>query len=162
MSETRGRKSNAKMRFRAEAEIIAKHGTLSARKIREILKTEYGIAASHTTIMSDLKHDLDALTEEEIDNKKSNILANIEELAELAYNIAKTDSDSRLRLSAMDTYNKIIKTQAEVLKKFEEAKLNRAKQVRPQYHIYIGQPTAADLKKIEKEEQKELTDEGIE
>lgn len=146
----RGRKPNAKIRFKAEAEIIAKHGTLSVRKIAELLKNEYGMVVSHTTVSADLKNDLDALSEPELKNKKSNILATIEELAGLAEDIAKKDIDSRVKLSAMDTYTKIVKTQADVLRKFEEAKLANQKHVRPIYNIFIGKPRLADLKKIRK------------
>lgn len=147
----RGRKSNSKSRFKAEAEIIAKHGTLSSRKIVEILKSDYGIVVTHATVNEDLKHDLDALSEPELKNKKSNIMATIEELADDAFNIAKTDESNKVKLSAMETYTKIVKTQAEVLRKFEEAKLEKVKQLRPVLNIFIGEPALADLSKIKKE-----------
>lgn len=150
----RGRKSNSKARYKAEAEIIAKHGTLSSRKIVEILKSDYGIVVTHATVNDDLKHDLDALSESELKNKKSGIMADIEELAEDAFNIAKTDENNKIKLSAMETYTKIVKTQAEVLRKFEEAKLERVKQLRPVFNIFIGDPMEADLSKIKKKEAK--------
>jgi len=150
----RGRKSNSKARYKAEAEIIAKHGTLSSRKIAELLKKDYGIVVTHATVIDDLKHDLDVLSEPELKNKKSNIMATIEELAEDAFNISKTDESNKVRLSAMETYTKIVKTQAEVLRKFEEAKLAQVEQIRPIYHVFIGEPTQADLSKIKKEEAK--------
>lgn len=148
----RGRKSNSKARYKAEAEIIAKHGTLSSRKIATILKSDYGIVVTHATVNEDLKHDIDTLSEAELKNKKTGILADIEELADDAFSIAKSDPNNKIRLSAMDTYTKVIKTQADVLRKFEEAKLERVKQLRPIYNIFIGQPTEADLSKIKKEE----------
>ena len=160
MSEKRGRKSNSKMRFKAEAEIISKYGTLSARKIAELLKSEYGMVVSHTTVVADLKHDLDALSEPELKNKKANILAVIEELAALAESIAKNDVNSKIKLSAMDTYTKIVKTQADVLKKFEEAKLNTQHHTRPIYHIFIGKPELTDLKKLEKKAKKDGNENG--
>jgi len=148
----RGPKSSSKSRFKAEAEIIAKHGTMSSRKIAELLKTDYGIVVTHATVNDDLKHDLDSLSESELKNMKQGIMANIEELATDVYNISKTDPNNKIRLSAVETYTKVIKTQAEVLKKFEEAKLERVKQLRPIYNIFIGEPTEADLSKIKKEE----------
>ena len=147
----RGRKSNSKARYKAEAEIIAKHGTLSSRKIAELLKHDYGIVVTHATVNDDLKHDIETLSESDLKNKKGGIMADIEELAEDAFNIAKTDESNKVRLSAMDTYTKIVKTQAEVLRKFEEAKLERVKQLRPIIHVFIGEPTEADLSKIKKE-----------
>lgn len=150
----RGRKSNSKARFKAIAEIIAKHGTLSSRKIAALLKSDYGIVVTHATVNDDLKHDLDTLSESELKNKKTGIMADIEELATDAFNIAKTDESNKVRLSAMDTYTKVIKTQAEVLRKFEEAKLERVKQLRPIYYVFIGEPTEADLSKIKRKEAK--------
>lgn len=105
-----------------------------------------------------MKHDLDSLSEPELKNKKSSILASIEELAEDAFNISKTDENNKIKLSAMETYTKIVKTQAEVLRKFEEAKLERVKQLRPVYNIFIGEPTEADLSKIKKEGAKKDAD----
>ena len=154
----RGRKSNSKMRYKAEAEIIAKHGTLSSRKIAKLLETEYGIVASHASVNADLKHDLDTLTEPELKNKKSGILSNIEELAEDAFNISKVDLNNKVRLSAMETYTKVVKTLAEVLRKFEDAKIERAKQLRPIYNVFIGEPALADLSRIKKEEKKDEED----
>jgi len=153
----RGPKNNSKSRYRAEAEIIAKHGTLSSRKIAELLKKDYGIVVTHATVNDDLKHDLDTLSESELKNKKTGIMADVEELADDAFNIAKTDESNKVRLSAMDTYTKVIKTQAEVLRKFEEAKLEKVKQLRPIYYIFIGKPEEADLSKIKK---KEVTEDG--
>ena len=147
----RGRKSNSKARYKAEAEIIAKHGTMSSRKIAELLKKDYGIVVTHATVNDDLKHDLDVLSEAELKNKKSNILGTIEELAEMAENIARTDDNNKIRLTAIDTYTKVVKTQAEVLRKFEEAKLEKVKQLRPIHYIFIGEPKEADLSKIKKE-----------
>lgn len=147
----RGPKSNSRLRYKAEAEIIAKHGTMSARKISELLKTEYGMIVSHTTVNDDLKKDLDALSDTELKNKKTTILNGIEVLANDAYNIARTDQNNKIRLSAMDTYTKIVKTQADVLKKFEEVKMSTKHHLRPIYNIFIGKPKEADLSKIKKE-----------
>ena len=136
------------MRYQAIADIIAKYGTLSSRKISEILKKDYGMVVSHATINADLKKDLEALTEDELQNKKGHILETVEELTTQAYNIAMTDENSKTRLSAMDTYTRLVKTNAEVIKKFEEAKMQLTEQQRPIYNIFIGKPRKADLSKI--------------
>jgi len=145
-----GRKSDThtKMRYKAIAEIIANHGTMSSRKIAEILKKDYGIAVSHATVNEDLKKDLEALTADDLRNKKGHILETVEELAEQAYNIAMTDENNKTRLSAMDTYARLMKTNAEVIKKFEEVKLKMTEADRPIYNIFIGKPREADLSKI--------------
>lgn len=146
--------------YAAIADIIAKHGTISARKISEYLKKDYGIKRSHTMILRDLKKDLDSLSKKDIDNKKGHILQNIEKLAEQCYNMALAADDENVRLRAMDTYNKIIKTQASVLSTFEKAKVKLAQAERPTYNIFIGEPREADLRAIEKikKQEEELED----
>jgi len=141
--------------YAAIADIIAKHGTISARKISEYLKKDYGIKRSHTMILRDLKKDLDSLSKKDIDNKKGHILKNIEELAKQCYNMAMAAGDDNVRLRAMDTYNKIIKTQASVLSTFEKAKVKLAQAEKPTYNIFIGEPREADLSEIEKIRKKE-------
>lgn len=150
--------------YAAIADIIAKHGTISARKIAEYLKKDYGIKRSHTMILKDLKKDLDSLSKKDINNKKGHILKNIEELAQQCYNLAMAADDDNVRLRAMDTYNKIVKTQASVLSTFEKAKVKLAQAEKPTYNIFIGEPREADLKKIEKlkAQEEELEDDDNE
>ena len=141
-------------RWRAEAELIAKHGTLSARKLAELLKIEYGIVVSHVTVLKDLEYELDSLTEPEIEGKKSHILDSIEELSKIAYKIATGDEDARIRLSAMETYRKLMESRGNILTKFEEAKIKLKDKEKPIYNVFIGKPKEADLEKLKKEDEK--------
>jgi len=153
--------TNSKMRWKAEAEIIAKYGTMSTRKIAAKLKEEYGITVSHITVGKDLKLDLSALSFEDIDNKKSHILDTLEELATIAFNMAKTDDDSSVKLRAMDTYRKLMESRGTILTKFEQAKMQMQDIDKPVYNIFVGEPREADLsriKKIQKEEKEAKED----
>lgn len=149
----RGKGADSGLRYKAIAEIIAKYGTLSSRRISKILQDEYGIVISHATVADDLKKDLATLSKTEINNKKSNILKSIETLANTAYGIAIGSKDDKVRLQAMDTYNRIVKTQAAVLKTFEEVKMKMQEIEKPIYNVFIGKPKEADLSKILKEEE---------
>lgn len=137
-----------KTRWRAEAELIGKHGTLSSRKLAELLKAEYGIVVSHMTVAKDLELDLKNITMNDIEEKKSHILSSLEELAEMAFNMAKTEIDGRVKLASMETYRKLMESRASVLNKFEEAKLKMNESQRPVYNVFIGKPKEADLKKL--------------
>ncbi len=135
-----GRRGNADIRYRAEAELLAKYGELSCRQMRDKLFEEYGIKVSHAQVNQDLKQDLDALTTEDIEDKKSGMLGELEDTINAALNISKTDENNNTRLKAMDTYNHLVKTQAEILRKFEELKLHAREVEKPVYNLTIEKP----------------------
>ena len=143
-----GRKGNAKMRYRAEAELISKYGELSSRQLAEKLYEEYGIEVSHAQVNNDLKHDVAAFSDEELEDKKSGLLVELEELIDAARNISKTDPNNNTRLKAMETYNRLIKTQADILCQFEKVKLKAKEQQRPIYKVKVEKPTIATKENV--------------
>jgi hypothetical protein len=138
-----GRKGNAQVRYRAEAALIAKYGSMSTRQLADKLYEEYGLKVSHGQVSLDLKQDIESLSEKEIDEKKSSLLKELEDTIEAAKNISRTDENNNTRLKAMDTYNKLIQTQAKILAEFEKIKMQLQEKERPIYNISIGKPVVA-------------------
>lgn len=133
------------IRWKAELEIIQELGRVpSSREMTKILKKKKGIDVNHNTVNNDLKKDLESLTESEYENQKSGILSMLDNLVQVANNIATTDSDSNLKLKAMNTITKLSKTKADVLTKFRKANAELTKKERPVYKVSIGKPEVAD------------------
>jgi hypothetical protein len=143
---------NQQIRWNAEAQLIAKHGTMSSRKLAELLKAEYGIVVSHMTVQKDLDLDLQSISLDEIEEKKGHILSSLEELATIAFTMAKGEPDGRVKLAAMETYRKLMDSRANILTHFEEAKLKMNESQRPIYQVFIGKPKETDLKKLVEKE----------
>jgi len=138
-------------RRKAEYEIIKKLGKVpSCREMQKFLKEEYGIIANHNTINSDLKLNLEALTKEEYNNEKSNILKMINDEIDIAHNIAITNSDSEVKLKAMNTVSKLSKTKSEILTKFKKAQVQLSKEEKPKINIFIGEPKQIKEDKFKK------------
>lgn len=149
----RGPQYDTQIRLRAIASIIEKYGTTSPTEILNLLKEEHGIITTRQTVTADLKKDLDALDDTELKNQKTTILSTIKELAEIAEKISKNpNEDSRVRLTAMNTYSQMVKTQAEVLKKLQEAKVELSQAERPVHHIHIGRPKMVTKEELANEE----------
>jgi CRISPR/Cas system type I-B associated protein Csh2 (Cas7 group RAMP superfamily) len=132
-----------KTRWKAITEIIAKRGTVSATEIVDYLKADYGIIVTRQTVTADLKKDLEALTNEDVDKIKSGILSQLDELIQIAYNRSK--SGERDSLKAMDVYNKLIKTKADIVNSFEKMRMELVEKERPIYNIVIGKPLEIDV-----------------
>ena len=98
-------------RWKAEAEIIKELNEIpSSREMQRLLKEKYGIVANHNTINEDLKKDLESLTKQEYENKKTGILKMIEDEINIAHGIAQNSKDEELQLKAMNTVSKLTKT----------------------------------------------------
>lgn len=134
---------DTKVRWRAIIDIISKYGSVSPTEIVRYLKQEYGIDVSRQTVINDLKKDLDNLTTDDLQSIKTGILNQLDELIQIAYSKAK--SDDVKSLSAMNTYNKLIKTKADIVNSFEKMRLEMLEKDRPQYNIIIGIPKEVDL-----------------
>lgn len=130
--------NSQKMRWKAITEIIAKYGTTSPTEICNYLKSEYAIETTRQTVTTDLKNDLENMNFEDFKNIKSKMLGEIEELIQLTY--ARAKSGNKDALKAAEVYNRLFKTKAEVVKRFEEMKLDMVKKDRPIYNIIIGKP----------------------
>jgi uncharacterized protein YqeY len=94
-------------------------------------------------VTADLKKDLEALTNEDVDKIKSGILSQLDELIQIAYNRSK--SGERDSLKAMDVYNKLIKTKADIVNSFEKMRMELVEKERPIYNIVIGKPLEIDV-----------------
>lgn len=144
------------LRWKAELEIIQELGRIpSSREMTKLLKEKKGITVNHNTVNSDLKRDLESLTESEYTNQKSGILSMLDNLIEIADGIATSDPDNKLKLQAMNTVTKLSKTKSDVLIKFRKANAELHKQERPIYEVTVGEPKTAtneelDEKDIEK------------
>lgn len=139
------KKGAESIRYKAILEIITKYDTMSPTDITKHLKEDYGIETTRQTITKDLKKDLEVLTEDKLKNMKSKMFAEIDELIQIAYTQSK--SGDALALKAMNAYNKLFKTKAEVIKKFEETKIKMNQGQRPIYNVSIGKPIKVDVKK---------------
>lgn len=129
------------VRWKAELEIIQELGRVpSSREMTRLLKERKGLDVNHNTVNTDLKRDLESLTQEEMENHKTGILSMLDNLVQVANNIATTESDSKIRLQAMSTITKLQKTRADVLIKFRKANAELTKDEKPIYQISIGQP----------------------
>lgn len=132
-----------KQRWKAITDIIAKYGTTSPSEITRYLKEDYGITTTRQTVTNDLKKDLERLTAEDIQTIKSGILSQLDELIQIAY--ARSKSNQKDSLRAMETYNKLIKTKADIVNSFEKMRLDSLEKERPIYHISIGQPEEVEI-----------------
>lgn len=122
----------------------------SCREMQKILKDEYGIIANHNTINTDLKQDLESLTEAEYENQKTGILNMLNTEINIAHDIAENSSDQELQLKAMNTVSKLSKTKSEILVKFRKAQTQLTKEEKPKINVFIGQPREIDMKKFDK------------
>lgn len=125
-------------RWKAITEIISKYGTTSPSEIARYLKEDYGIKVTRQTVTADLKKDLEQLTSKDIQTIKSGILSQLDELIQIAYTRSKSGDKDALR--AMETYNKLIKTKADIVNSFEKMRLEAMEKERPIYNVIIGQP----------------------
>lgn len=138
-------------RWKAELEIIQELGRVpSSREMQKLLKEKYAIEANHNTVNTDLKKDLEALTQEEYTNQKNGILSMVDAEITIAHNIATNEQDSELKLKAMNTVSKLSKTKSEIIIKFRKAQAKLATEEKPIYNISIGEPVEIDLKKFKK------------
>ena len=143
------KKSETKMRLRLEADIISEHGYIGPTEMVQRLK-ERGIIASRMTVTKDLKKDLENVTDKEIKGYKDNILKKLEEGNRTMYSLSQSASDPEVRIKAWNAYNRSVKTQADVITKFEEAKLKIKSIERPIINISFGEPKAVDNKLLNK------------
>jgi len=139
-------KGNApkKARQRAILELM-NQGINSPTEIQARLKSDYGIDTTRQTIYRDIASGVEPVTESIVEEHKASMIKNLMELEEVAYNNGiKGDT------KAMDTYTKLVKTRADILKKIVEiqAELNRTE--RPIYEVHIGE--FKEAKKKDKEE----------
>lgn len=161
-SRKSGPQSNTAIRHKAIVEIMSKYDTISPTKIVEYLKTDYGIETTRQTVTDDLKKDLETLTADELKNRKTGILSSIDELTQAAKEIAlNMTEDAKVRLSAMTAYSNLVKTHAEVLKKFEQASIALKAGERPVYNILIGKPSKADLEKLGNSDESKKLEESL-
>jgi len=138
-------------RWKAEAEIIASLKRMpSCREMQKLLKDKYGIVANHNTINTDLKKDLESLTESEYQNQKAGILQMVDDELEIAHNIATNDPDNAVKLKAMNTVSKLSKTKSDILVKFRQARAQLNKKEKPEINIFIGEPKKIDMEKFKK------------
>jgi hypothetical protein len=137
------KEDDMKIRWRAITEIIAKYGTTSPSEIARYLKDDYGIDVTRQTVTSDLKKDLENLTNDDIKAIKSGILSQMDELIQIAYNQAKSGDKDALR--AMETYNKLIRTKADIVNSFEKMRLELVEKERPIYNVFIGEPKEVEV-----------------
>lgn len=138
-------------RWKAEAELIKDLSEVpSSREMQRLLKEKYGIEANHNTINEDLKHDLESLTKEELNNQKSGILTMINDEIDIAHAIATNSGDAEIQLKAMNTVSKLSKTKTDILIKFRKAQSEIAKEEKPKINIFVGKPVEIDMKKFEK------------
>ena len=127
-------------RWRAELEIIEKEGKIPSSREMQRLLEEKGIKVTHKIILQDLKKDLETLTEPEYKNQKGSILSMLNDLIDIANDIAKNGGDNKIRLDAMKTIAKLDKTKTDVLIKFKKAQVELNKEDKPQYFVSIGKP----------------------
>ena len=130
-------------RQRAIRELMNK-GITSATEIQNKLESDYGIKTTRQTIYRDIANGVEPVTEEIVEEHKASMIQNLLELERVAYkNGVKGDT------KAMDTYTKLVKTRAEVLKKIVEIQAELNQTERPIYEVRIG-----DFKVAEKKEEK--------
>ena len=148
-----GRKkgNETKLRYKAEAQIIAKEGMIGPTEMVKKL-AEHGFKVSRQTVTEDLKKDLKAVSSEEIHNYKSQILKNLSEGSQTMYNLSQNSDDPDIKIKAWNAYNRGVKVQADVVAKFEEVKMKLKDVERPVINVYFGQPIAVDEKKVEQHE----------
>jgi len=136
--------NSQQIRWKAIVEIMAKYSTSSPSEIADYLKSEYGIDTTRQTVHRDLQKDLESLTSKEIDGIKSQMLAQIDELIQIAYGRAKSGDKDSLR--AMAVYRKLFTTKADIINKFHEFKLKMKKEDTPIFNIIIGKQKEVKIK----------------
>lgn len=137
--------TSQQVRWKAELEIIQSLGRIpSSREMTKLLQERKGIIVNHNTVNNDLKKDLESLTEQEYENQKNGIISMLDNLVEVANNIATNEEDNNLKLKAMNTLTKLSKTKTDILNKFRKANAELNKKERPIYKILIGEPEVAD------------------
>ena len=146
------RENDTKLRWKAITAIIAKYGTTSPGEIVRYLKNDYGIKVTRQTVTTDLKRDLDSLTNEDMESVRTGILSQLDELVLIAYNRSKSGDKSALK--AMDTYNRLIKTKADIVNSFEKMRLEMMEKERPIYNVIIGEPVEVDIDEIKRKQKK--------
>jgi len=138
-------KGNVPTQTRQRAIIeIMNRGIDSPTEIVRILETDYGIKTTRQTVYRDISSGVEPVTEEILDEYKATMIGNIDALSKVAY-----DHGIKGDTKSMDTYTKLVKTKAEVLKKIVEIQESLQKTERPIYEIRIGKFEEA---KKEKEE----------
>jgi hypothetical protein len=140
------REEDTYARWKAIVAIITKYGTTSPGEICRYLKNDYGITVTRQTVMTDLKRDLDVLTNKDMDSIRTGILSQLDDLIQIAYNRSKSGEKDSLK--AMDTYNKLIKTKADIVNSFERMRLDMIEKERPIYNVTIGEPMEVDKDEI--------------
>ena len=138
-------KGNVPTQTRQRAIIeIMNRGIDSPTEIVNILEKDYGIKTTRQTVYRDISSGVEPVTEEILDEYQATMIGNIDALSKVAYEHGiKGDTKS------MDTYTKLVKTKAEVLKKIVEIQEALKQVERPIYEIRIGEFKEA---KKEKEE----------
>lgn len=142
------REEDTKIRWKAITTIVAKHGTTSPGEIVRYLKNDFGITVTRQTVMTDLKRDLEALTNEDMDSVRTGILSQLDELIQIAFNRSK--SGDKTSLKAMDTYNRLIKTKADIVNSFERMRLDMIEKERPIFNVVIGEPVEVNEDEVRK------------
>jgi hypothetical protein len=147
------------MRWKAELEIIEELGRVpSSREMQKLLLEKKGIEVNHNTVNADLKKDLESLTEKELENQKSGILSTLDTLKAVANEIAMTESDSKLRLQAMNTLTKLEKTRADIVIKFRKANAELSQTEKPIYQVSIGEPRVVKNEMAKKDNESSTSD----
>ena len=136
-------------RHRAIIEIMNR-GIESPTEIVKILERDYGIKTTRQTVYRDIASGVEPVTEEILDEYKSSMIGNIDSLSKVAY-----DHGIKGDTKSMDTYTRLVKTKAEVLKKIVEIQEALQKTEIPIYEIRIGKFEAAN-----KEDEKEKEENG--
>lgn len=147
----RGRTDPTQIRARylAEANILADNPDISDIEMVEALKKR-GIYTTRQTVHADRQKDIESMTLSDIKEAKSNLLAELDTLINIAYTRAKSGEPDALR--AMNEYNKLVTTKAKVITMFEQAQLAKQASERPVINIKIGKPVSYK-KENEKDEE---------
>jgi hypothetical protein len=129
------------IRWRAERDIIEELGRVpSSREMQKLLKDKYGLEVNHNTVNKDLKQDLETLTEDTYKNQKTGILKTLDDELNAAHDIAMNDSDSEIRLKAMNTVSRLQKTKTDILIRFRKAQVEMNKEEAPVYTVVVEEP----------------------
>lgn len=159
--------SSQQKRWNYELAIIKDLGRMpSSRELADLLKKKYNLNVSHGTVNDDLKKDLEALTTDQLLNKKDSLLGKLEDELDIAHEIAQNDMDSKIKLDAMKTVAKLSETISKVCAIFAKSQAEANQESRPVYKVSIGKPEGVPetefnkMEKKENEKTKENTDEN--
>lgn len=160
--------ASQQQRWKYELEIIQELKRIpSSREMTKLLKEKFGLNVNHNTVNTDLKKDLESLSQDGLLNKKESILSKLEQEFDIAHTIATTEPDNKLRLDAMKTASKLSKTISDVCAIFNKAQADIDRENRPVYEVILGEPQLVneeDLKRKEKEKDEstdKYTDENL-